>query len=91
MVSFPADFRELDGRFLDLLPGDFVPILYGTRDGSWVCAECLNAARADLDPASTDDPAWRIAGFDLLYEGPPESCDACSRDIKTLYGDPDES
>ena len=89
MPHFPSDFLETDGRFRDLLPGDFVPVLYGTMDGSWICAACVNEARVELDPLATDDPEWRISAYDLLYEGPPSSCDACSRDIETLYGDLD--
>lgn len=88
MPSFPADFRESDGRFRDLLPGDFVPILYVTRDGSWLCATCLNAVRRVEDPLATDDPAWRIDRTELHYEGPDAVCDQCGAVVEALYGDP---
>jgi len=89
MPLFPADFLEPDGRFRDLLPGDFVPVLYITRDGSWLCAACLNAVRAIDDPRTTDDPAWRIDHTELHYEGPDTICDQCGAVIEALYGDPD--
>ena len=91
MVFFPDDFLEPDGRFRDLLPADFVPILYLTADGGLLCAACVNDERpTDLDPDCPDDAQWRVIWYHLLYEGPPESCDHCGRDTATLYGDPDE-
>lgn len=89
MPLFPSDFLEADGRFRDLLPGDFVPVLYITRDGSWLCASCLNGIRQTEDPRTTDDPAWRIDHTELHYEGPDAICDQCSAVIEALYGDPD--
>lgn len=83
MLTFPADFKESDGRWRDLIPGDFVPVLYETVDGSALCAACINAHLDD-----EDRPWWEPVTYSLLYEGPPESCDACSCDIETLYGDP---
>ena len=89
MPIFPADFLEPDGRFRDLLPGDFVPVFYITRDGSWLCAGCLNANREIDDPLTTDDPAWRIAHAELHYEGLDAVCDRCGLIVEALYGDPD--
>lgn len=88
MTVFPQDFFERDGRFRDLLPADFVPIIYLTEDGSRLCAPCLNAPPAGTDPRATEDPAWRVVEAVLHYEGPDESCDHCSRAIEALYGDP---
>lgn len=89
MPRFPSDFLEPDGRCRVLLPGDFVPVFYVTRDGSWLCADCLNAVREIEDPRTTDDPAWRIDHTELLYEGPDAICDQCNVVIESLYGDPD--
>lgn len=91
MPFFPIDFLEPDGRFRDLLPADFVPILYLAADGGVLCAACVNNVRpTDLDPDCPDDAQWMLVGYDLLYEGPLGSCDHCGRDTATLYGDPDE-
>lgn len=90
MPFFPADFREPDGRFRDLLPGDFVPVLYIMRDGATLCATCINSLLPEIDPTTTDDPAWRIERWALHYEGPPESCDECCQEIEALFGDPEE-
>ncbi|MEO6326386.1 MAG: hypothetical protein ABIT01_20265 [Thermoanaerobaculia bacterium] len=90
MPRFPADFLEPDGRFRDLLPGDFVPVFYITRDGSWICAGCLNTVRVIDDPLTTDDAAWRVASTELHYEGPEAVCDQCGLVVASLYGDPDE-
>ena len=40
MPLFPTDFLDADGRFRDLLPADFVPILYLAADGGVLCAAC---------------------------------------------------
>lgn len=90
MLSFPADFRERDGRFRDLLPGDFVPVLYAMLDGSTLCATCLNTLLPEVDPATTDDALCRVVGYSLHYEGPPEHCDECCQEVAALYGDPEE-
>ncbi|MEO6325927.1 MAG: hypothetical protein ABIT01_01295 [Thermoanaerobaculia bacterium] len=90
MPRFPADFLEPDGRFRDLLPGDFVPVLYITRDASWLCAACLNDVREVEDPLTTEDPAWRVANTELHYEGPDDVCDHCGLVVASLQGDPDE-
>ena len=90
MTVFPDDFLEDDGRFRALLPGDFVPILYVTRDGSWHCADCLNTWRGIVDPLTTNNDNWRVTGYELHYDGPDVLCDACSAVIAPLYGDPDE-
>lgn len=89
MPFFPTDFLEPDGRFRDLLPADFVPILYITRDHSWLCAGCLNTWRGTVDALTTDDDAWRVTGYELHYEGPDAICDGCNAIVESLYGDPD--
>jgi hypothetical protein len=94
MPHFPSDFLEPDGRFRDLLPGDFVPILYVMEDGSRVCAVCVNGMRdlvlrGIVPCAAAHDPSWRLTGYDLHYEGPPVGCAHCDATIEALYGDPD--
>jgi len=66
-------------------PGGY-PLAYFTQEGSVLCPEC---ATSELDQALSGDdlrrhdlPHWA----DILWEGPPEHCDECSRDIETAYG-----
>jgi len=89
VATFPADFLEPDGRFRDLLPGDFVPVLYIAVEGSWLCATCLNDIKESEDPLTTTDSTWRIDHVELHYEGPEAICDECGAVVEALYGDPD--
>lgn len=84
---FPEDFLEADGSFKSLMPADFVPIVYRSVSGHWYCAECLNRWRAVEDPLTTDDPDWRITGYEFHYEGPPVICDACDAVIVGLFSE----
>ena len=52
------------------------------------CASCMNAVSAFLDPFSTEERAWCVVDYELLYEGPPIKCGICGYPQPTLYGDP---
>ncbi len=90
MLVFPDSFLEPDGRFRDVIPADFVPVLYITVDGEMRCADCMNGVSAFLDPFSTDERAWFVVDYELLYEGPPIECFHCHTPVATLYGESDE-
>jgi len=64
-------------------PGGYT-LIYLTKGGSWLCADC---ATKELDTPDGVDPV--IAG-DIFWEGPDMTCDECSRVIESSYGDPDE-
>lgn len=60
------------------------PLYYATADNQCLCATCATeqATHRDLD--------WpRIVAVEVYYEGPAMTCDNCSADIESAYGDPD--
>lgn len=59
-------------------PGGY-QIIYLTRDGEVVCPECANREV---------DQAQEVIAGDIFYEGPPEFCADCNREIESAYGDP---
>ena len=61
------------------------PILYLTKGGSDLCADCATKALYQL--AEEFDPPIAHAPY---YEGPPINCDDCNREIESAYGDPEE-
>jgi hypothetical protein len=58
-------------------PGGY-PIIYVTDDADILCADCA-AKEGDKFLA------------DIHYEGPPEYCADCGKEIESAYGDPAES
>lgn len=90
MLVFPDSFRGPDGKLLSVVPADMVPVLYVTVDGEYRCAACLNAVSSFPDPLSTEERAWCVVGYELLYEGPPVECLHCHASVDTLYGEDDE-
>jgi len=87
MLYFPESFLDLDGRFRSVIPADMVPVLYLTAGGQRRCASCLNAVAAFLDPLRTEEGAWLVVDYELLYSGPEEECDQCHSLTPTLFGD----
>jgi hypothetical protein len=92
VLFFPDDFKDRDGRWLSHLPADFVPILYGMEDGSWVCADCLNAMRdlilrGIISCVAVEDPSWRLTKYELHYDGPPVICVHCDAVIESMFGE----
>lgn len=74
-------------------PGGY-PIVYVTTDGDTVCAGCLNKRdktgfRLENAAGDYDSDGFHVVGFDVHYEGPPETCCECSVEIPSAYGDPD--
>lgn len=61
-------------------PGGY-PILY-TSQGDTVCPDCAN----DIDDPQT---AADLDGYFIHYEGLPEFCGGCNKEIESAYGDPD--
>ena len=89
-VARIAQLREAhDGT----LPGVAFPggysILYLCADGDTLCAgpECANGP--DAVRADTSYPAWLIVAQYVHWEGPPESCSHCGKELLSEYGDPD--
>lgn len=64
------------------------PIVYLTDDGNVLCADCATAElRLWQNYESTNPPS----DYGILWEGAPLSCDECSREIESAYGDPEEN
>lgn len=62
-------------------PGGYT-LMYHTRDGLTVCADCANR--------EVDD-GQAVVGQDVYWEGPTMSCDDCGVAIESSYGDPDNA
>lgn len=60
------------------------PIIYLTKQGNTLCADCATKALYLLDDEF--DPPVAYGTHD---EGPSEYCDDCGREIESAYGDPD--
>jgi len=75
MLDFPESFLDPEGRFRSVIPADMVPVVYFTVDGQTRCASCLNGVAAFLDPFSTEERAWCVVDYELLYEGHAVECD----------------
>lgn len=65
-------------------PGGY-PLVYVCRDGEVVCADCAVENIVYGEWSHSDD----VLGADVFYEGPPEYCANCNREIESAYGDPD--
>jgi len=73
-------------------PGGY-PLLYVCGDNEVVCPECANGEN-DAEEFNTsqpigDDPQWDIWTYYIHYEGPPEFCAHCNKEIESAYGDPE--
>lgn len=85
-----AIYRDESGNYLRSTDLGCYPIIHICDDGGILCADCCNDPR---NPVHTDEPndGWRIVASDVFYEGPPEHCAHCNREIESAYGDPESS
>jgi len=68
-------------------PGGY-PLIYLTRGGDTLCADCATKDIRAWMYGESDDPP---IAFGPYYEGPVIQCDDCNRDIESAYGDPEDS
>lgn len=72
-------------------PGGY-PIIYLTPGNDVVCPDCANgendAEFNNPDPDYAGDQQWEISALEVYYEGPPEMCCHCYKEIASAYGDP---
>lgn len=68
----------VDGQ-LDRYADGGYPFVYYQADGSVFCVNCANQV----------DCTEPIIGADIFYEGAPEICEGCGKEIESAYGDPD--
>jgi hypothetical protein len=66
-------------------PGGY-PMLYLDSNNQVLCPEC--ATRALDDPEEYND--WKPETWFIYYEGLPEFCSDCNREVESAYGDPEE-
>ena len=59
-------------------PGGYT-LIYYTRDGETVCADCANR--------EVDD-SQAVIGQDIYWEGPALDCGDCGKVLESSYGDP---
>ena len=79
-----AGFERCAGKLAAFTSIGSYPLIYLTREGNCLCAACADEALSD--PEEYDPPV----SSDVLWEGPPTSCDECGLEIESAYGDPDE-
>ena len=71
-------------------PGGY-PILYLVADGETLCPACANGKHGSLASADENtDSDWRIVGWYIHWEGPPERCAHCEHETESAYGADDE-
>jgi hypothetical protein len=74
-------------------PGGYT-IVYYTRDGSELCAECATGIMAEVQSASTfvppPDETDKPIDCDTYDEGPVIFCAECNKEMASSYGDPDD-
>jgi hypothetical protein len=63
-------------------PGGY-PVVYLDRDNCHLCADCATESQSDEFDGS------KAVGVFTHYEGPVISCNECSTDIESAYGDSD--
>lgn len=68
-------------------PGDY-PLVYVADDGEILCADCVNDPTNPVHETGEPD-GWRVDGYQIHWEGPPEHCSHCRKEIRSAYGDPD--
>lgn len=82
-----ADVRDENGELPHhAWPGGY-PIMYHDKEGSVLCPECAN--KSDKNPDEL--PNFKPHGHFVHYEGPPEHCENCNKEVASAYGDPNHS
>lgn len=82
--------RDRDGKLSAFAwPGGY-ELHYLADDGGMFCYQCANGENGSL-ASNLADPGtgWRIVGWGFHWEGEPEYCSHCSREIRSEYGVPD--
>ena len=73
-------------------PGGY-PLLLVTDDGAALCFDCGRTEGPQIlrSIRSRSRDGWRVVGCDVHWEGPPEHCEHCGREIPSAYGSDDET
>ena len=81
--SGPTFERMTDGRLVKFTSFGCYPVLYLTKRGECLCADCANADEAK---EYSDDP---IVAADANWEDPSLHCDDCGERIESAYAEDD--
>lgn len=92
-LGLPVNRNPLDAY---AWPGGY-PIVYVFTDGGCICPDCANKEIKKIDQAikegnrahSSGCGGWAIDSFMIHYEGEPEICDNCGKEIESAYGVPE--
>lgn len=72
-------------------PGGY-PLVYVFADGGTCCADCANENIDDIDADMrggrrwNSHGGWALGAVDVHWEGEPEVCDHCGKEIESAYG-----
>lgn len=84
-----ARLRDPDGKLPAVaFPGGY-SILYLTTDGDTLCSACVNDPENPIhfvDEEEFDD--WTIESDFIHWEGEPDECAHCGRELPSEYGIP---
>ncbi len=73
-------------------PGGYAKRIY-LEDGEAICTKCAKSEWRQLIYSSLAFPdshldGWGVQGVDVHWEGPPEYCVHCSKELPSEYGGP---
>lgn len=86
-----CEIRDKDGKLPSYVwPGGY-PVVYVFDDGETCCPACANGENgSEASESAEPRSGWKLEGYSIHYEGPPEVCAHCGRGIESAYGDPNE-
>lgn len=69
-------------------PGGY-PVHIYLSDGECICADCarLNYRRISESTRSNNHDGWAVLGIEVFWEGPPEYCVQCNKEMESAYGE----
>lgn len=81
-----------NGKYPDVAWPGCYPIFYLAVDGGCLCADCINNNQQRIERETADtttgrDRDWSIWAHEVHWEGEPMTCDHCSAQIESAYGD----
>jgi len=87
-MSDIPNIKSDDGTYLAYAwPGGY-PIVYVMDDAEVLCADCMNDPSNPIHGGGEAD-GWRLDGYQIHWEGAPEVCAHCNKEIPSAYGEPD--
>lgn len=71
-------------------PGGY-PVYVILSDGERLHAQCARENYRQISQATRTNArdGWQAAGADVFWEGAPDICPHCNKELESAYGDPD--